>query len=202
MKAVQKIVLDPFCYRQFDKTKTNLFINYDKNEFAERINKFYIENTKLLQDGYAPFCKHLFVENFTDMTPGYVEINDETYNLIDTCYEARTEKELPVLRRYIPLSEIQKNLKTAKYLDIILYSKEQIQIENAAMGNQDPNQVVDYDYGIISVKPQNENYELPMDPITMMRNALGIEHGGSGVAIDKNKYTKSVDFWSYHVLLK
>jgi hypothetical protein len=43
------------------------------------------------------------------------------------------------------------------------------------MGNVDPNKDVDYDYGIVSVKPQDEFFETPMDPITIMRNALGKE---------------------------
>ena len=41
----------------------------------------------------------------------------------------------------------------ASHLDIILYSKEQIQEENASMGTEDPYKDVDYDYGIIWIKP-------------------------------------------------
>jgi hypothetical protein len=41
------------------------------------------------------------------------------------------------------------------------------------MGNTDPNKDIDYDYGIVSVKLQDADKETPMDPITMMRNALG-----------------------------
>ena len=41
------------------------------------------------------------------------------------------------------------------------------------MGNEDPNKDIDYDWGIISVKCQDADHELPMQPITMMRNALG-----------------------------
>jgi hypothetical protein len=51
------------------------------------------------------------------------------------------------------------------------------------MGNIDPNKEVDYDFGIVSIKPQDELHETPMDPITMMRNALGKEEGGSGVKL-------------------
>lgn len=36
-----------------------------------------------------------------------------------------------------------------------------------------------------------------MQPITVMRNAL-ISEGGSGVAIDRTAYGKSVDYWSKH----
>ena len=34
-----------------------------------------------------------------------------------------------------------------------------------------------------------------MDPITMMRNALGKKEGGSGVKLDHEKYMESVKFW-------
>lgn len=83
----------------------------------------------------------------------------------------------------------------SKYLDIILYSKAQVQEENKATGMEDPNKDIDYDYGIVSIKPQDDDHETPMQPITMMRNALGKEHGGSGVPLIWEKYRESVDFW-------
>ena len=57
-------------------------------------------------------------------------------------------------------------------------------------------------WGIISVKGQLCDYELPMQPITVMRNALGKEYGGSGVPLDFDKYKQSVDFWMKYVALK
>jgi Protein of unknown function (DUF3228) len=41
-----------------------------------------------------------------------------------------------------------------------------------------------------------------MQPITMMRNALGKEEGGSGVSLDRSKYLESVKFWTGNVLIK
>ncbi len=70
------------------------------------------------------------------------------------------------------------------------------------MGSTDVHADIDYDYGIISVKPQDVDYEIPMDPITMLRNALGKEHGGSGVPLEREKYLKSVEFWSRHAAVK
>lgn len=46
-----------------------------------------------------------------------------------------------------------------------------------------------------SIKAQDEDFETPMQPITMMRNALGREHGGSGVSLDRQKYEESVAYW-------
>lgn len=76
-----------------------------------------------------------------------------------------------MLKRYFPKDQVK--LEKSKYLDLILYTKEQIQKENEAMGQVDPNKDIDYDYGIVSVKFEDEKKETPMDPITMMRNALG-----------------------------
>lgn len=46
------------------------------------------------------------------------------------------------------------------------------------------------------------DYEIPMDPITMMRNALGKEEGGSGVKLEFEKYMESVKFWEKHASAK
>ena len=45
---------------------------------------------------YAPFCKHLFVENFTDAVTPVVPITTDNAHLLESGYEARTEYELPV----------------------------------------------------------------------------------------------------------
>ena len=108
MKTLKKIVMDPFCYRQFDE-KAFSRINFDMEEFASNINEFYLKNKDShLREGYAPFCKHLFVENFTDSKPGYTKITQENEQYIRTGYEARTEKELPVLKRWILASRVKK----------------------------------------------------------------------------------------------
>jgi hypothetical protein len=45
---------------------------------------------------YAPFCKHVFMPNFTDTKANILDITPETEPLIRTSYEARTAQELPV----------------------------------------------------------------------------------------------------------
>lgn len=216
--STRKIVMDRFALRQFNKSAPS-FINYDPVAFEGKINEVYLksleemkskgldlkdfEKNEILRPGYAPFCKHIIVDNFiSDLKPGTVEITTENSSLIKTVYEARTEKELPVLKRFILASDIKGEIPSAKYLDVILYSKEQITLENKSMGNDDENASIDYDYGIISIKPQNSNFELPMDPITMMRNALGKEEGGSGVKLEREKYMNSVAYWDKNVLIK
>jgi hypothetical protein len=53
--------------------------------------------------------------------------------------------------------------------------------------------------GRAAVCPQDVDYELPMQPITMMRNSLGKDQGGSGEELDQAKYKESVAYWSNHV---
>ena len=156
-----------------------------------------------LRDGYAPFCKHIFIQNFTEALPTFVKITNENAQYLKSGYEARRENELAVLARWFDVKSMPEgSVKTAKFLDIILYSKEQIQLENEAQGSKDANADVVYDYGIISVKAQDSDFELPMQPITAMRNSLGKQYGGSGVDIDVAKYKESVAFWEEHATLK
>lgn len=79
-------------------------------------------------------------------------------------------------------------------------SREQIRKENAATGKE--SSASEAPWGIISVKAQDADYEIPMQPITMMRNALGKEEGGSGVGLDREKYNESVAYWRDHASVK
>jgi hypothetical protein len=229
------IVVDPFCYRQFaEKSNTSsdgyagvVFTN-TITEFETIINARY--NPSLLVDGYAPFCKHLFLINdFTNAHVSVLPITNSNMQCLRSRYEARTEQELPVLTRYFDrkalvlqkqqeeeitntnvanddVDEISDDDTTifpvAKYLDLILYSREQIIKENIAMGKADvagaDQEEETAPWGIVSIKAQDVNYELPMTPITILRNALGKEQGGSGVELNREAYMESVNYWKDH----
>mmetsp|Transcript_6630 Transcript_6630/g.8029 ORF Transcript_6630/g.8029 Transcript_6630/m.8029 type:complete len:241 (+) Transcript_6630:39-761(+) len=192
------LVVDKFCLRQFDPDSQSLSqVGMAKEEFENRINEMLSEAGGLscLKDGYAPFCKHFFVENFTQMKSACIKITSENKNLLCTEYKSRNEKELKVLQRWFPASSFG-DLPRAKYLDCILYSREQIKEENAKMGEDQ--QATNAPWGIVSIKAQDVDHELPMNPITQMRNALGKEHGGSGVPLNIDSYNASVAFWSSH----
>jgi hypothetical protein len=53
-------------------------------------------------------------------------------------------------------------------------------------------------WGIVSIKAQDVDYELPMTPITAMRNALGKGEGGSGVPLNREAYMQAVNYWKDH----
>ena len=191
------IVIDSFCFKQFLPTSAQ-YIPYVLKEFEQILNSLYSASN--LKPGYAPFCKHLFIENFTEAKVSVLSITEENSSLLRSKYEARTDKELPVLIRWFP-KEIISEVPKAKYLDIILYSYEQIQEENKARNDLDSQPNL-YEWGVVGIKPQDEDFELPMQPITMMRNALGKEEGGSGVPLDRAKYLESVEYWSNFALIK
>lgn len=204
MDTKPKLILEEFCFRAFDKEKSKNYINYEKEKFLEKVNEL-VTSQKQLVEGYAPFCKHIFLPNFVSgLKPGYLPVNSETEKLIKTKYEARQQNELPVLVRFVPMESIDiTKIPDAKFLDLILYSKEQIVKENIAMKFEESKieklKKTDFDYGIISIKPLNIDHEVPMPPITMMRNALGKEEGGSGVKLEREKYMKSIEFWENNV---
>lgn len=201
-KGDKSIVVDDFCFRQFaeheaSKSYRGTVFTVPLATFEDIVNERY--NQSLLRDGYAPFCKHIFLENdFTDAVTNVLPITPENEGLLRSKYEARNDKELPVLVRWFPVDLVDvANLPKAKYLDLILYSREQINQENASQSRHDaiPSTAP---WGIVSIKAQDTDYELPMTPITAMRNALGKEEGGSGIPLDRKSYMESVNYWRDH----
>lgn len=151
-------------------------------EFERRLDD---EPPLKILEGYAPFCKLHVHRNWTTTRCIAVPITDANRHLLRSAYEARTAAELPVLVRWFEGVEPP----IADYLVAILYSREQLAKEGTP---------IDADWGIVGCLYTAEPAEIPMAPITMMRNALGVEHGGSGVPIDAEAYRRSVEFWDSH----
>ena len=194
--------LDSFSFRQFDDPSySGTQIAAPKEEFLAAMNALVDAGSAPLVDGYAAFCKHIFCPNTYGAVGSTLSITDENRGSLVSEYEARTEKELPVLVRYFPRDAVSRP--PTAFLDVILYSREQIAKEHAATGTEDT-AIGDREapWRIISIKAQDVERELPMQPITIMRNALGVEEGGSGVALEWRKYDASVAFWKTHANIK
>ncbi len=136
-------------------------------------------------DGYAPFCKLHVHRNWTSTRCLTVPISDGNRHLLRSDYEARNSAELPVLVRWFGGIEPP----VAAYLIVILYDRDQMAKEGTP---------IDADWGVVGCMYTSEPAEIPMAPITMLRNALGVDEGGSGVAIDRDAYQRSVAFWRAH----
>ena len=149
-----------------------------------------------LVDGYAPFCKHLFLPNNSPSRCGFAPITASNRAKLRSGYRARREGERAVLERWFEGMEAPR----ARWLDVILYSHAQLVAEAAEFPEEQP--VPDCDWGIVSIIGVLEPQEPPMPPITQLRNALGREEGGSGRPIDIAAYDRAVEFWERHATVR
>lgn len=149
-----------------------------------------------LVDGYAQFCKHLFLPNETPTRCSFAPITPENRDKLRSGYRARREGERPVLERWFEDLDAPR----AEWLDVILYSHAQLLAEAADFPEEQP--VPDCDWGIVSIIGTLVAEEPPMPPITQLRNALGRAEGGSGQPIDPQKYAAAVAFWDSHAAIR
>lgn len=179
------IILTDFArHRLFptDPQRRPLFGEETATGFESRLNA----QVPLRQlDGYAPFCKLHVHRNWTPARCMAVPITEGNRQHLRSGYEARTPAELPVLVRWFEGVEAP----VATYLLVILYSREQLLREGTPIAA---------DWGVVGCLCTAEPEEIPMAPITMLRNALGVAEGGSGVPLDRAAYARSVAFWSGH----
>jgi hypothetical protein len=151
-------------------------------EFEARLND---EPPERVLPGYAPFCRLHVHRNWTTTRCSVIAIDDGNRDRLRSAYEARTPDELPVLVRWFEGIEPP----IAAYLVPILYDRAQMAKEGTP---------IDADFGIVGCLYTMAPEEIPMVPITMMRNALGVAEGGSGVPVDRDAYRRSVAFWERH----
>lgn len=211
-----RIVLDKFLDRQFDPNFSGTVLKFDditdhKSHIDHTINTHYtniqkfgnVDLCKLVDaDPQMPFCKYLITLNNMPIKKGTIKITPEITPYIKTEYKSRNEDELPVLSRYVDLPN-DYELPDANFLVYILYSKDQLRREfKGDIDEFDSIYTEDVEYGCIAILGTENNEPDPMPPITIMRNALGIDEGGNGVKLDRDQYEKSIEFWSNNILIK
>ena len=181
IEQVMPIVLTPFARaRLFPREpRGNAIQDCTPEAFQHRLND---EAPFRVLDGYAPFCKLHVHRNWTSTRCLTVPITEANRHQLRSAYEARTKAELPVLVRWFEGVESP----VANWLVVILYSREQLAKEGEPIAA---------DWGIVGCLYTMEPEEIPMAPITMLRNALGVEEGGSGVPLDREAHRRSVAFW-------
>lgn len=178
------IVLTPFARtRLFPReSRRNTIQDCTAEAFEQRLND---EPPLKVLPGYAPFCRLHVHANWTSTRCMAVPITDANRHLLRSGYEARSKEELPVLVRWFEGVDVP----VARYLLPILYSREQLAKEGAP---------IEADWGVVGCLYTSEPEEIPMLPITMLRNALGVAEGGSGVPLDRNACRRSAAFWDAH----
>lgn len=190
------IGLSKFAQRQLSPKYNGTRVSLE--ELKKIINLAYSEGKIFL--GYADFCKTISICNI--LPSGKIRFPKLMCSTIDrtqafkkqgrlcTRYEARHEGELPVLVEWVEGVEIV----PAPYIHLVVYGSEQMKLEGE--------ETQDYDYLIVSIQTgQLEKIE-PMKPITAMRNVLGIEFGGSGIALDEQAYQESIHFWQKYISIR
>lgn len=194
----RKLKIDTFGLRHFDPNFGGTkILDITPQDFESKLMLDPdIQSTNLI-DSNMDFCKYLIIPNFTKCKSGSEEITISNYQYLRSGYSARRDGELPVLTRWF---EFPVEMPPAKYLQLVLYSKDQLIKESQARNEEVGSDLEDWN--IIAILGQNSGKIEPMIPVTMMRNALGMEEGGNGHPLDKEEYQKSVDFWSNRAVVK
>ena len=191
--------IDSFVLRQWspDASGTALPASVTPADLLARVEAAHAAGEAPLVDGYAPFCKHVFVRAWFDVAPGALAVTPANAHKLRSGYTRRRPEELAVLSRWFDAADVADELGRAEWLDVILYSADQLAREAAALPAAERVPLpAGVPWGIISVKAQKEGHETPMQPITALRNALGREEGGSGVPLDREAYDAAVAYWS------
>ena len=178
------IILTPFARTRLfpDDRRRSAIQDCSADEFERHLNT---ETPLRVLPGYAPFCRLHVHENWTSTRCTAVPITEANRHQLRSAYEARSSDELPVLVRWLEGIDPP----VARYLLPILYSREQLAREGSP---------VDADWGVVGCLYTSEPEEIPMAPITMLRNALGVDEGGSGVPLDRDAYQRAAAFWQDH----
>lgn len=186
---------------EFETVVTNCMDAIENGNTIPNDPHFTMGDDVKLLDGYAPFCKLLVVPNFTDAKTGTLPITMENFQHLRTGYSARTEGELPVLSRWFEVPN--QFVPTADYLVVVLYDRDQLLKEHNSKNQTEPFELEDGTmWGVVAILGQMHDEEEPLNPITMMRNSLGKEEGGSGVPIDREEYEQSVEFWTNNAIVR
>ena len=178
------IVLTPFARtRLFPRQpRGNTIQDCTPEQFERHLNQ---HPPLRVLDGYAPFCKLHVHRNWTSTRCLTVPVTEANRHLLRSAYETRAQEELPVLVRWFEGAQPP----VADYLVAILYSRGQLAKEGSP---------IEAEWGVVGCLYTATPEEIPMAPITMMRNALGVNEGGSDVPIDREAYRRSVAFWERH----
>lgn len=200
-----KVKLTSFGARHFEpKFGGTKILKVTPEDFQKHIDDLLREDLPIgfkpkFIDGYASFCKLWPIHNFTDARVGSLPITLANYQFLRSGYSSRRDSELPVFSRWF---ELPLGKPRAEWLMLVLYSNEQLEKEAKEKHEENEIYTFDADYGIVAILGQTHDKEEPMKPETMLRNALGVSEGGSGVPLNREAYLRSVEFWERHATVK
>ncbi len=200
--SLNRIEYDPFVYRQFSSSFAGTKVSSEIKDSLLDVIQPNSDIKKTMLDSKWDFCKYLVIENTFGIKCAVKPITLDIYPFIRTDYSSRTPSELPILTRFAQLPPGIK-LDDAKYIVFVLYSSAQLEKEfKPKLDKTEFYFDKGVSWGIVSIMGTMEDKPDPLVPVTIMRNALGIDEGGNGEVLDKESYMESVDFWSKYILVK
>jgi hypothetical protein len=144
------------------------------------------------KEGYAPFCRIVTITpdelglDYAALVCPIALVTGDNIALVQSAMESRRPGEPAFLESWLPRDSDKVQCLAAHHVDVVLYSREQLESEGEATTGSD--------FDIISVNAEME-VSAPMTPSTIERNQRGPDAGGSGhVASDEEK-ARSVAFW-------
>lgn len=117
-----------------------------------------------------------------------VEITDENRHLVEEITDVRREGEKPYKTRVIR-NGMQKQ--PAKYVQIVIYRADVLALDN--------DRSTDAEWEIVSVNAQNDKVT-PMNPTTMLRNAMN-EEGGTLRTYTQEEWDEAYAYWENHAYI-
>lgn len=169
-------------------------IDMTKEEFALKVNSLLDSGEAKVDPSLYPFCKYIIIPNFTQAKPGTVEITEDNQQYLRCAFKARRDGELPFLSKHLLLPHDYK-IPVATHLVVIVYSREQIEQEEASF---ETGETTKTDFGVVAIQANMHPSVELMTPATMIRNAMSLEYGGNGENIDQKYIVESEQFWATH----
>jgi hypothetical protein len=135
---------------------------------------------------YPEICQHLFVENdFTTTLQGVVQVVPGMAIKEDMAVRNGTgREEKPFKVMWVDASDTE--VPKAKYLNLILYSREHLANEGID---------IESDWGVVTVLGVPTLEQTPPKRSTLERNAESIEAGGNGFDVTPEQYDDSDSYW-------
>ena len=189
-KNRQTVGINEFVLRQVEGSGKTFLKNLSFQELAKYAEKVLNEYPKSIKPGYRDGV--LLIECDNSMNKFFfssmVSINEKTK------LEAKVEKRLEGEETYIQIRALNGKLLPTARADLILYRHDVLYENNE--------QSTDCDWELIAFHAVPDGLkDLPMGPVTMMRNQLELP-GGTAANYSSEKWAESVNFWQKYAFKK
>lgn len=173
---MKKVKASNFVKRQTEESSYGHYSG-SWSELEDLVIEHFDERTDGYRDGVVlvPVPKDGFFTSIVELS------EDDTFY---SEYSSRQPGEAPQLSTNV----VGKSKSPANFVNIVLY--------RADVLAEDDDRSTDAEWEIISINAAPCE-ELPMDPVTMMRNELHLK-GGTKASYSKEQYIEAIRFWASH----